>query len=169
MHPLIKSHMVSSLRPPIPLSVLHALATYPVAFRLPDPPRSVASFERHPLHCNRMALCKGVLRARISRDMTPCCDHSSCPRDGSDGKPIGRNTRMDCEQLFLFGLSRFLPFRCELRGHSTALSRFPSRGTRHCLMLSDLLSEAVLKQGPRKEVSLTMTLLVFSWRLRVIT
>jgi len=71
---------------------------------------------------------------------------------------------MDSEQPFLFGLSRFslaivssvaTPLRC--RGFFSGMC--------HCFMLSDLLSETVLKQGLGKEVSLTMALLVFSWRL----
>ena len=42
----------------------------------------------------------------ISQDMLSCCDYSSFSRDGV-GKLNGQNVRMDCEQLFLFGLSRF--------------------------------------------------------------
>ena len=151
--PPIKSHMVSSLRPPIPVSALHALSCIlPAARCQVSPPIFCRIVERHPLSCNRTVLCKGVLRARsISQDMLPCCDYSSCPCNGSDGKPNGGNVRMDCEQLFLFRLSIFFPCHCELRGHSTALPRFRFSGDVSLFMLSDLLPETVLKQGPGKE------------------
>jgi hypothetical protein len=80
---LSQRRMVWSLRSPILVSALYALATFAVAFRLPDAKimpsgsavnasYSVASFEPNLLHCNRTASCKGVLRARICQDMFPC-------------------------------------------------------------------------------------------------
>src|SRR6266566_7413281 len=104
-----------------PLCARNVSCSLPAARCQVGPPYSVTSFERHLLRCNRTALCKGVLRARISQDVLSCRDYSPFPRAG-DRKPNGRNVRMDWEQLFLFCLSGFFPCHCELRGHSTALA-----------------------------------------------